>query len=202
VSYAELSAKWRRHLNVTDSTHSAASTVCDQCEFPVLHEDGTTNSSISCSSECHSQLHEVATTPSQKGSDIHNDFSPLMTQQEKDKSMTRPVMASRSSSEQDLVLLLEKMHETVARKRRSSQGGCNKQAHGETPESACKNVEHADYTAEESFMNGAKDMRPDDLMDEEQAITLLRRHGFSDRRIEAILRRLDGADCESCGKRD
>ena len=67
---------------------------------------------------------------------------------------------------------------------------------------ACKNVEHADYTAEESFMGGVKDMRPDDLMDEEQAITLLRRHGFSDRRIEAILRRLDGADCESCGKRD
>ena len=76
---------------------------------------------------------------------------------------------------------------------------------------ACKNFEHADYTAEEmhadytaeeSFMGGAKDMRPDDLIDKEQAIVLLRRHGFSDRRIEAILRRLDGADCESCGNRE
>jgi hypothetical protein len=34
-------------------------------------------------------------------------------------------------------------------------------------------------------MNGV--WPPDDLMDEEQAIALLRRHGFSDRRIERIL---------------
>jgi hypothetical protein len=93
------------------------------------HEDGTTNSSTSCSSECHFPLHEVAATPDQKGSDILNDFFPSMMQQEEDKSMTRPVMASLSSSEQDLVLFLEKMH--VARKQRSSQGGCTKQAHGE-----------------------------------------------------------------------
>ena len=163
-------------MNVTDSAHSAASTKCQfQCDF------------VQLGVAPRPQLHEVALIPDQKGSDIPNDFSPLLTQQDKDKSMTRPVMASRSSLEHELVLFLEKMHGTISRKQRSSQDGCNKRSHGETPESVGKNVGHAHCTAEERFVDGAKDMRPDDLIDEEQAIAHLRHLGFSDRRIERIL---------------
>ena len=64
---------------------------------------------------------------------------------------------------------------------------------GEACEPSAQKEKRQPSSAEESFMHATMDVRPDDVIDEEQAVVLLRHHGFSEHRIRVILEKLEGS---------